>query len=283
MALNFDNEIPEWKNEGVEPSTDLKEKGFVGGYKPPAAVFNWFWSKVQKCINELQTKLKSHADSTSNPHKITKSQIGLGNVDNTSDINKPISSAAQEALNNITSDIGYIKNDLIYDLDGQLADEIESREDADNTLQQNINKKSDLGHIHSIWDISVDVKLECIHTRVVHAEDTAPDEDSHHVAFKIDVGMSAEQFIKCVENNGGIDIEGNQYTSADFIVKSLTTESGGYEYGSEWGIPTICTYNGVIKFIAFHTMYEDEFAGITIGDINSYSFSMEAFKNTIFV
>lgn len=59
MALNFDNEIPEWKNEGVEPSTDLKEKGFVGGYKPPAAVFNWFWSKVQKCITELQSKVSS--------------------------------------------------------------------------------------------------------------------------------------------------------------------------------------------------------------------------------
>lgn len=58
MALNFDNEIPEWKNEGVAPSEELREKGFTGGYKPPATVFNWFWSKVQKCIAELQNKLK---------------------------------------------------------------------------------------------------------------------------------------------------------------------------------------------------------------------------------
>ena len=35
----------------------------------------------------------------SNPHEVTKAQIGLGNVDNTSDLNKPISSATQSALN----------------------------------------------------------------------------------------------------------------------------------------------------------------------------------------
>ncbi len=65
MALNFDNEIPEWKNEGVEPSEELREKGFTGGYKPPATVFNWFWSKVQKCIAELQNKLKGHDEKLS--------------------------------------------------------------------------------------------------------------------------------------------------------------------------------------------------------------------------
>lgn len=98
MALNFDNEIPEWKNEGAEPSEELREKGFTGGYKPPATVFNWFWSLVQKCVSELQSKLKSHADSTNNPHKVTKAQVGLGNVDNTSDVNKPVSNAVQTAL-----------------------------------------------------------------------------------------------------------------------------------------------------------------------------------------
>ena len=33
-----------------------------------------------------------------NPHNINKTQVGLGNVDNTSDLNKPISSATQEKL-----------------------------------------------------------------------------------------------------------------------------------------------------------------------------------------
>lgn len=40
-----------------------------------------------------------HVQDDDNPHKVTKSQIGLGNVDNTADIAKPISTATQTALN----------------------------------------------------------------------------------------------------------------------------------------------------------------------------------------
>lgn len=36
---------------------------------------------------------------------ITKTTIGLGNVDNTSDLNKPISTATQAALNDITDEL----------------------------------------------------------------------------------------------------------------------------------------------------------------------------------
>lgn len=45
------------------------------------------------------TTLISHIANTSNPHTVTKSQVGLGNCDNTSDANKPVSSATQTALN----------------------------------------------------------------------------------------------------------------------------------------------------------------------------------------
>mgnify|MGYP001004894363 CR=1 FL=1 len=41
----------------------------------------------------------THIANTSNPHSVTKAQVGLGNVDNTSDLNKPISTATQTALN----------------------------------------------------------------------------------------------------------------------------------------------------------------------------------------
>lgn len=42
----------------------------------------------------------NHTASKGNPHSVTKAQVGLGNADNTSDINKPISSAMQIALDN---------------------------------------------------------------------------------------------------------------------------------------------------------------------------------------
>ena len=47
---------------------------------------------------ETTNKLKEHTASNENPHNVTKVQIGLGSVDNTSDINKPISKATQTAL-----------------------------------------------------------------------------------------------------------------------------------------------------------------------------------------
>lgn len=43
--------------------------------------------------------LTTHTSNTNNPHQVTKAQVGLGNVDNTSDLDKPISTATQTALN----------------------------------------------------------------------------------------------------------------------------------------------------------------------------------------
>lgn len=46
----------------------------------------------------LVDSIQAHASNTSNPHQVTKTQVGLGNVDNTSDANKPVSTAMQTAL-----------------------------------------------------------------------------------------------------------------------------------------------------------------------------------------
>ena len=50
---------------------------------------------AENVINDL---IKDHIENKNNPHNVTKEQIGLGNVDNTSDLMKPISNATQEAL-----------------------------------------------------------------------------------------------------------------------------------------------------------------------------------------
>ena len=42
--------------------------------------------------------IAAHVADKANPHEVTKAQIGLGNVDNTSDLDKPISTATQSAL-----------------------------------------------------------------------------------------------------------------------------------------------------------------------------------------
>lgn len=74
--MNFETKVDIWKNEGSEPDTERKEKGFEGGYYPPASIFNWLYHLVTKGIKELQTKLSGHAADNKNPHGVTAKQIG---------------------------------------------------------------------------------------------------------------------------------------------------------------------------------------------------------------
>ncbi|MCQ2574565.1 MAG: phage tail protein [Alphaproteobacteria bacterium] len=46
-----------------------------------------------------ESDLQTHIEDKTNPHEVTKAQVGLGNVDNTADLDKPISTATQTALN----------------------------------------------------------------------------------------------------------------------------------------------------------------------------------------
>ncbi len=63
-------------------------------------------------IEEVRQELNTHASNKENPHSVTKQQVGLGNVDNTSDIDKPISTATQTALDEITSSLGDLEHKI---------------------------------------------------------------------------------------------------------------------------------------------------------------------------
>ena len=67
---------------------------------------------LQDNIDTVDDKIDTHIADKSNPHEVTKAQVGLGNVDNTSDLNKPISTATQTALNgkqNTINDLATIR------------------------------------------------------------------------------------------------------------------------------------------------------------------------------
>lgn len=49
-------------------------------------------------VTALETKVNNHIANKSNPHAVTKTQVGLGNADNTSDANKPVSTAQASAI-----------------------------------------------------------------------------------------------------------------------------------------------------------------------------------------
>ena len=49
-------------------------------------------------VTALETKVSNHIANKSNPHTVTKTQVGLGNVNNTSDADKPVSTAQAAAI-----------------------------------------------------------------------------------------------------------------------------------------------------------------------------------------
>ncbi len=51
-------------------------------------------------LTALETKVNQHIANKSNPHAVTKTQVGLGNVNNTSDADKPVSTAQATAIAN---------------------------------------------------------------------------------------------------------------------------------------------------------------------------------------
>ena len=74
--------------------------------------------KILEIINEAisQQPDLQHIHDLSNPHKVTKHQIDLGNVDNTSDMDKPVSIAQQTAIDNAFYQSNYYTDTKIAEL-----------------------------------------------------------------------------------------------------------------------------------------------------------------------
>jgi hypothetical protein len=106
------------------------------------------FGKIQKAISSLL----GHINNFDNPHKTTKSQIQLGNVDNTSDVDKPVSTAQQKAIDDAYANSNKYTDEKIADLiDGapetldtlkEVADAIEKSKTVEEALNSAIGKKA---------------------------------------------------------------------------------------------------------------------------------------------
>jgi predicted nucleic acid-binding Zn-ribbon protein len=56
------------------------------------------FGKLQAQVSAVLSSLNAHTADTSNPHSVTKAQVGLGSADNTSDADKPVSTAQASAI-----------------------------------------------------------------------------------------------------------------------------------------------------------------------------------------
>lgn len=58
-------------------------------------------NESQDALLATKESLNRHTDDLENPHSVSKEQIGLGNADNTADLDKPVSTAQRAAINDV--------------------------------------------------------------------------------------------------------------------------------------------------------------------------------------
>lgn len=97
-------QIPTMPFETYNTESDLPNPGISGIIyvikdKGKLLIWNGESYGTLDGVNEEEEKaLRDHLKDTNNPHKVTKEQIGLELVDNTADLDKPVSRATQEEL-----------------------------------------------------------------------------------------------------------------------------------------------------------------------------------------
>lgn len=71
-------------------------------------------NKIEGGIQTAQADVDTHVADTANPHGVTAAQVGLGDVDDTADVDKPVSTATQTALDlKVDESLVDAKGDLI--------------------------------------------------------------------------------------------------------------------------------------------------------------------------
>jgi hypothetical protein len=102
---NAMEDMPELGADGKVPASQLPlgvangAASLDGNGKVPVTQIPALGYDPEGSADSVQSNLTAHINDKSNPHGVTKVQVGLGNVDNTSDLSKPISTATQTALN----------------------------------------------------------------------------------------------------------------------------------------------------------------------------------------
>ncbi|MBA3288227.1 MAG: hypothetical protein H0U21_09425 [Acidimicrobiia bacterium] len=83
---------------GVNPSTvgPTGAQGATGATGPAGTTDHTLLTNIG---TNAHTAIDTHLAGTANPHAVTKTQVGLGSADNTTDAAKPVSTAQQTALN----------------------------------------------------------------------------------------------------------------------------------------------------------------------------------------
>ena len=185
-------------------------------------------------LDLINESLSNHTTDELNPHKVKKTQIGLGNVDNTSDINKPVSTVQQNAIDEALYQSNYYTDTKIAELINgapetldtlkEVADAIEEDKSIVDALDAAIGTKANQNELNTH-----------INNAVIHV--TQSDKNNINIAKEHADSQHARVDATKVEKsdtNGNIKINGvetNVYTPSSSTELPLTTSLDATEEG----------------------------------------------------
>lgn len=98
------------------------------------------WAAINSTITAAKVSAyDSHVGSTSNPHNVTKSQLGLGNVDNTSDATKKLNFTGSVTNGNL----GFVTGGAVYTALEDKVDKVTGKSLTTNDFTDNAKNKLD--------------------------------------------------------------------------------------------------------------------------------------------
>ena len=114
---------------------------------------NYNTKVVDKELKNISEKLQVHEEKMNNPHGVKKAQVGLGNCDDTSDVNKPVSTAQRAAIDEVYTQATGYTDQAIADLIGgapstrdtlkEISDAMDENQDVVEALDAAIGSKAD--------------------------------------------------------------------------------------------------------------------------------------------
>ena len=102
LSLEFTTDGRTWKPVSTAGVVDWGD--IIGDINNQADLLLLF-DDVDDAISAVDTALTNHKNDHNNPHQVTAAQVGLGNVDNTSDSDKPLSTAQKTYVDNEIADL----------------------------------------------------------------------------------------------------------------------------------------------------------------------------------
>lgn len=60
--MAFEEQLPQWENEGTQPPQSKRVEGWLPNEKPPASWFNWLFGRTYRVLKEFQEKAAEKVD-----------------------------------------------------------------------------------------------------------------------------------------------------------------------------------------------------------------------------